>query len=241
MDKINVVLPEGVGDHVVVTVLEGKALDQQPVLAYDITGNILAPGEFLQKRKALGLIDAKNCVVVANAAEGTILLTEWIDSNQQQSLIGGRLKKDHILSQLNINNLEKTYDAKSLGKFLKKFRNYFNDREEFDTLIAALFKFSATVQTKIEDESDARGNSKKALEKAVDNNLPTKFVLKLPVFSGFPEEVFEVEICAEATTDRVSFWMESIDLLSREQSLAEQILKEETDKFQEFGCPVIWK
>jgi hypothetical protein len=235
-----------------IIVREAKALDEQPVIDWTLQGNIQAPGEFLTKRMMIGhellqevdgkhsLIHPANCVVMIDVKNQSIVLIQRTNAETQESTVTGRLKKDHVIDGLQINNLTQTKDAKTLGKFLKKYGNYFSDREEFNGLIDKLFKFSAEIQTTIIAESEQKGNSKNALEKKVSNSLPDRFTLSLPIFNGFPKETIVVEIWTEVTTDRVVFWLESIDLLEKEQEIAKKILDTEAEIFQSFGCPVIY-
>ena len=63
-------------------------------------------------------------------------------------------------------------------------------------LVSDLSTFTATVNSSIERTVKETGDRADSFIQAVNSNLPPRFMLKIPIFKGFPAENLEVETYA---------------------------------------------
>lgn len=188
---------------------EGDALTLQPPKIININGTIQAPQEWLMKRKST--IDPKNSHVVFSYNEMFIKFVVN-ESDHYATTITGKTNINPDLAKFGINSGSKTWTKNELKQFLKMNRAFFNEIDSNLKIVSNLEKFSASVQTQIDDHKDDRGNKKQNLEVKVDANLDLNFVLNMPIFTGQPDSKFQVEICFDVRESAVTIWLESPEL-----------------------------
>lgn len=189
-------LPDGQNT---LNILQGKApaqLDQQAPIKIDITGVIFAPLNFLEKR--VSEIDQHKAHILVNRDKLQIVLIINEDDAYTRGKVLGKLSYSEIFEKLGI-NMGKRWSPEQLGQFLKLNRSFFTVREEGMNIVNALKKFDGNVTQKIDRETNEKGNRTASFKQAVESNIPEKFNMKLPIFSG--GEAQEIEIETYATID----------------------------------------
>ncbi len=206
MEKIEVNLTETQKELVI---REGSALKLQEPKIVEINGTIEAPQEWLRKRK--DKIDCKNSHVIFSYI-GMFIKFVVNESDHYATTITGKTNINPDLLKFGINSDAKKWTKNDLKQFLKMNRAYFSDIDSNMKIVTNLEKFSASVQTQIDDHKDDRGNAKKSLEVKVDSNLDLNFSLSMPIFTGQPDSKFLVEICFDVRENAISIWLESAEL-----------------------------
>ena len=199
-------LPEGQNT---LTLLKGEApkrLDDLKPVKIDIVGSISAPLNFLQKR--VGDIDQHKSHILVNRDSAMITLIVAEDDAYNQGTVKGTLKYSDIFVKLGINT-EKEWQPERLGQFLKLNRSFFESREENLAVVSALKQFNAKVNQSLQRETNEKGNRALSFRQVVDSNIPEKFRLKIPVFSGGELHSIEVETYANVDGQDVTIMLQS--------------------------------
>ena len=203
---ITVNLPEGQNT---LTILQGLApaqLDQQAPVKIDIKGVIYAPLNFLDKR--VKDIDQHKAHILVCRDKLQILLVINEDDAYTRGRVLGELSYSEIFLKLGIND-GKAWIPEQLGQFLKLNRSFFVNREENMKVVAALKSFSAKVNQDVQRETNEKGDRSFKFKQAVDSNIPEKFKLKIPIFSGGDSVEIEVETYATIDGTDVSIHLQS--------------------------------
>lgn len=216
-----------------IAILHGEARKQEYPVPFEINGNLMAAVEYLRSCKEN--LDNQDTFLQVFPDSHSIKFTIGKNS-EYKNQVSGSMKKAAKLSKLGV-NADKNYAPKELGKLLKQYKEYIHP-EDFK-VVGKLISFQGKVTTTIEDHSSQKGDVKKLLEKVVDSEVPPSFRLTIPVFNGYPEQTFVVELWGEATSNSVEFYLESVELLSLEDRISDEALKEVSDEFRDFGCPVM--
>ena len=181
-------LPQG---QDTLTILQGVApaqLDQKAPVKTDIKGVIYAPLNFLEKR--VGDIDQHKAHILVCRDKLQVLLIINEDDEYKRGKVLGQLAFSEIYLKLGINS-GKAWIPEQLGQFLKLNRSFFVSRDENMKVVSALQSFSAKVN------------------QDVHSNIPEKFKLRIPVFSGSASEEIEVETYATIDGTDVSIHLQS--------------------------------
>jgi len=220
------------------TVLEGKALELQQPVKIAINGNIKAIGDFIAKRyagregKKLQEIDKDLAIVIIDAVEMNMRLL--LDANDIFGTeINAWLELTPELKNFQINE-NKQFTREDLVKIIRFNRRFFEAGTHGD-ILASYLKLQLTGTTELTAASDNRGNKEASFKKLINSqNVPTEFVLELPVFKGFGPERFRVEVCMEATDASVRFWFESVELAELIEVRKQEIFNKELEHCQDF-------
>ena len=199
-------LPEGQNT---LTILQGLApaqLDQQAPVKIDIKGVIYAPLNFLDKR--VKDIDQHKAHILVCRDKLQILLVINEDDAYTRGRVLGELSYSQIFLKLGINDC-KAWIPEQLGQFLKLNRSFFVNCEENRKVVAALKSFSAKVNQDVQRETNEKGDRSFKFKQAVDSNIPEKFKLKIPIFSGGDSVEIEVETYATIDGTDVSIHLQS--------------------------------
>lgn len=199
-------LPEGQNT---LTILQGEApaqLDQQAPVKIDISGVIYAPLNFLDKR--VKDIDQHKAHILVCRDKLQILLVINEDDAYTRGKVLGQLSFSEIFLKLGING-GKAWIPEQLGQFLKLNRSFFVDRNENMNVVSALKSFSAKVNQDVQRETNEKGDRSFKFKQAVDSNIPEKFKLKIPIFSGGDSVEIEVETYATIDGTDVSIHLQS--------------------------------
>ena len=167
------------------TILTGDAPEQLDVLApvkVDLMGTIEAPLNWLEKR--VGDIDQHKAHVVVNRDKLQIMLVINEDDPYTNGKIVGELKYSEIFLKLGINS-DKQWQPEVLSRFLKLNRSLFLDKTENMKVVTALKQIETKVEQAVSRERQENGNVGLSFKQQVANsNIPERFTLKIPVFSG---------------------------------------------------------
>lgn len=199
-------LPEGQNT---LTLLQGQApaqLDQLEPVKINIKGVIFAPLNFLDKR--VKDIDQHKSHIIVNRDNMQILLVINEDDPYTRGTVDGSLYYSEIFMKLGINSA-KAWNPEQLGQFLKLNRSFFVDRNENMSVVSALKSFTAKVNQDVARETNEKGNRTLQFKQAVDSNIPEKFKMRLPIFSGGDYVEIEVETYASIDGTDVAISLQS--------------------------------
>ena len=200
-----------------ITILQGEALPLLQPRQLKINGNILSVGSFLSNRWGalygleLQRVDRELAIVTVNEAAMTILL-QLNPNDPLGTEVLGKLELTDDLKQFCINQ-NKQFTREELIKLLRFNKRFFQNHDKHAELLKAYQTMQIKTASELKQESDTRGNKWLNFNKTVDSaSIPTEFILYIPVFKGFPQKTFRVEICLDATDSSVRFWFESEEL-----------------------------
>lgn len=167
------------------TILQGDAPEQLDILApvkVDLQGTIEAPLNWLEKR--VGDIDQHKAHIVVNRDNLQIMLVINEDDPYTIGKVVGELKYSEIFLKLGINS-DKQWQPEVLSRFLKLNRSLFLDKTENMKVVTALKQIETKVEQAVSRERQENGNVGLSFKQQVANsNIPERFTLKIPVFSG---------------------------------------------------------
>ncbi len=219
MEKVEVKLMNAPAGNVL-TILEGEALELKHPERIKISGNIESIKNFLAKRytqgttgKLLQFVDRETAIVTADEEAMKIVL-ELDPQNVFGTSVTASLEFTKELEQFKINQ-PTTFKREEIVKLLRFNARFFADKEKYTDVLTAFQQFKLSTTADIDESKDTRGNKKAAFEKKIvaDNNMPSEFILSLPIFKGQKVETFRVEICMDSTEASVRFWFESPELV----------------------------
>ena len=199
-------LPEGQNT---ITLLQGQApaqLDKKEPVKINIEGVIFSPLNFLDKR--VKDIDQHKAHIIVCRDALQILLVINEDDAYTRGKVLGTLALSKIYKELGINT-NKAWSPEKLGQFLKLNRSFFVDKNEGMKIVNLLKSFEAKVSQDVARETNEKGNRTASFKQAVDSNIPEKFKLKLPIFSGGDFVEVEVETYASVDGMDVSICLQS--------------------------------
>jgi hypothetical protein len=227
MEELNVKLETLSGDTL--KVLQGNILDTKPPEKVNISGDIKSVNTFLGIRLKAGTgkqtIDKSRAVVYVDKKKLTIQLLLDPEDHYGASVLG-TLEKSDELAPFHINQ-NKTFTKEELVKLIKFNKIFFDDASKHAEMLLAFQKVSSTVNIKSNDSADDRGNKERAFVKEVTSNAPTEFILNIPIFKGFENVRFRVEVCLDVTEGSVRFWFESTELHELMQKAVDTIFGQE--------------
>lgn len=219
--------PDGSTQPIVVHQYEGHLPDPINYKKIELSGNIDAVCEFL-KREHLAMVGGVNgkddAIILVDHAKKTITLTVNEFNPTQQIKVVAKLVTHPALEKFGIEtNVRRT--PQELASLLRVNSMYFPNVQEHRELLVKLQRFTAKVNTAVEQSNDSRGNLKDLVDRTVETDLPESFTLEIPVYVGSPKSKFLVFICMEARDKGVSIWLESAELLEIRESQWESAIK----------------
>lgn len=213
MENLNIKLDNPSQELIIRT---GTALPLTPPKKIVLTGNISAISNFLAIRgeegggTGLQRMDGSRAVVIANHRDMTLHL--FLDpENEKGTEVIARLELSDELKAFHINS-QRTFTREELVKLIRFNKMWFEDGDKHSSILSSYMAFDATANTNIAQAGDTRGNKANHITKAVTTNVPTEFILKIPIFKGGNMERFRVEICLDVTDGGARFWFESVEL-----------------------------
>lgn len=218
-------------------VREGQAA---PIIAPEkvhIGGDINTISAYINKRKQTGnaglqSINPERVIVRVDKKEMSIRV-DFDPEDKCGTLIEGRLYESEDIKQFFINK-QKTFTKEEIVKLIKFSRLHFDDHDKHAEVLRAYQSFTAKANTDIKQEADTRGNKISNYAKYVETNIPTEFILNVPIFKGQPKERFRVEICIDVTDGGARFWFESVELNEIIQTRIDEIFSEQLKCCQEY-------
>lgn len=212
MENLNVKIDSPNGTTL--TVLQGNVLDTKPPEKILISGDIKTVNSFLGIRLKAGAgtqtIDKAKAVIYVDKKKLTIELLLDPENHYGAKVLGTLEKSDELLPFCI--NQNKTFSKEELVKLIKFNKIFFDDADKHAEMLLAFQKISSTVNIKSNDSADDRGNKERAFVKEVTTNAPTEFILNIPIFKGFDNVRFRVEVCLDVTEGSARFWFESTEL-----------------------------
>lgn len=168
--------------------------EQTPVT---VVGNIDVVSTYIAAR--VGEVSRFPSHIKVEVAEGNITLV--VDENSPfKSTITGKLELHPDFVKWGINS-GKQYSSSDLAQMIKMNRYMLPSTARAMELVTVFQSLKAKVQKEIELSDDKRGNKTNLQSQVVLNmSIPTDFALKVPIFKGFSEVQFEVEIAINADT-----------------------------------------
>ena len=228
-NEINVTVENGVKELVI---REGQAAPIVQPLKVRLVGTITAPRLFLEKRKSQTDVLLTNVQVDKNKEQGAILLTVN-DKDLYGSTVEGILKINPDLLAFGI-NADRQMGLKEIQKFLRMRRAFFADREQNEAILKKLSEFFARITIEINKKDDRKGNTFDSVKTQVEHEIPLEFTLRMPLFQGFGEADFRVEIVADIADASVRFSLESVELQELITTTKEAIIAKELEAFADF-------
>lgn len=222
-------LPEGQNT---LTILQGdapKQLDNAAPVKTDIKGVIFAPLNYLDKR--VKDIDQHKAHILVCRDKLQIVLIINEDDAYTRGTIMGQLTYSDIFTKLGI-NAGKAWIPEQLGQFLKLNRSFFVNRDENMKTVSALKNFDAKVDQQLKRETNENGNRAYSFRQAVDSNIPEKFKLKLPIFSGGDPIEIEVETYASIDGNQVSIQLQSAGANEVTEEIKANVISDVIDKIR---------
>ncbi|GAA4328315.1 hypothetical protein [Flaviaesturariibacter amylovorans] len=220
-----------------IVIREGVALEPKPPRSIRIAGNITAVSDFLSVRRQSGHghqnVDLSKAIVIVNKKDLTIRL-ELDPEDAYGAEVVARLEVSDELKQFGINTTT-TFTREALVKLIRFNKVWFdNDADKHASLLASYMAFNAQASTDMQQASDTRGNRTNNLQKTVNTNVPTEFILNIPVFKGEDPERFRVEICLDVTDGGARFWFESVELHELMQRRTDEIFNAQLEACEGF-------
>lgn len=192
------------------TILTGDAPEQLDILEpvkVDLQGTIDAPLNWLEKR--VGDIDQHKAHIIVNRDKLQIMLVINEDDPYTIGKVVGELKYSEIFLKLGINS-DKQWQPEVLSRFLKLNRSLFLDKTENMKVVTALKQIETKIEQAVSRERQENGNVGVSFKQQVANsNIPERFTLKIPVFSGGDYEEVSVETFVTIDGAQISIALQS--------------------------------
>jgi hypothetical protein len=181
-----------------------KELEPKAPIKTKLSGVIGSPVEYLKKRVATGQFTQERSHLLVNREEIRLSLIINEDDEYNRGQVDGTLMFHPKFIEFGINT-GKVWTPTELGLFFKMNRAFFPDKGVNMKLVTDLMNFSAIVNNKIERSVKENGNRTDNFAQVVNSNLPSSFVLSVPIFNGMDTETLEVETFAKINGREVAF------------------------------------
>jgi hypothetical protein len=219
------------GDEKALVLLTGDFKHPFKGKSINISGAIAAPFDFYANKAIKNnMFDPKDCrlEIKRSLSKMTLFCGE---RDEFDTIITGSLVINPALAAFKINT-EERWDVKTLTRFLKLKKFFFQDRDACDKMIKTLMGFKAKFEAEIEKSDDLKGNTIDSYVTKLTHELDLSYSLNMPIFIGAEPTLFSVEICVDASEPKqVKFWMESVSLAESQESVRDKYINEQRDKF----------
>ena len=206
-------------------------------LNLNVKGVITCIYAFLEKRWCTEQIDKEHTHIQVNRDKLTVtLVTNENDERKMQTIVGS-IQLSRKFTEFHIND-GKLWKPVRLGDFFRINRSYFETKEKNMDLVNLLKSFSAKVQTTIKKELSDNGSVTDNYEKAVDSNLPSSFLINVPIFKGAEPEKLSIETIANVEGNTALLTLISADAECIIEESRDKIINAELDKIRKL-CPEI--
>jgi hypothetical protein len=226
-----------VGDKTAELVIRhGDAAKVYDPVALDITGCIDTVSRFLQNRiEQISTFTAcQQCNIQVNREEGAILLLVN-ETDYFGATIWGKLDVHPDIKKFGINSGEYMSPEK-MANHLKMRKHLFDSQSEYSLVYSALKAFKAKVGQEIDAIKDDRGNYELKKTQAVEHNIPSGFLLKIPLFKGTDKVSIPVEFMVNSSLDVA---LSSTDLIQLTDEIREQLIDNEVKAIQEITKEIV--
>lgn len=238
LDKTQIVLPDGCTE---ITIREGAAVAPLPLKepkSISIDGDIHTISNYVKIRRTeaqgVQVLNPKTIIVEANKNARTIVMKQDPEAHYSTT-VTAKLEASEELRQFGINQ-DTRYDRKQLTRLLKFNRLFFDDKSQYDQVVAGLLKIRFKTTQELQQENDGKGNRVNSDEAhtVAHEGFKDKFTLSVPLFKGFKPAKIEVEICWEVLNSTISFWLESVGLKEATDSAIDGIFDDELANVSDF-------
>lgn len=214
------------GDKGILHLLEGKLPDPENRKTISISGNINAPSEFWNKRKAhLGVIDkyvsengtnydkALSHVIFDHSGQKITLVID--EGSQREITVNGGFVLNPIFKDLGINDPNKAYEnQQELYRALKFAGQIFKSKESHFEMLKSLQNFSGKITKTFNEFNDNKGNAGKSFEIVLDGIVPLDFDISTPIFSGEGKVDLRVIVEVQERNNRPTFYLTCLEFVS---------------------------
>ena len=227
--NVKIAIEEGVKT---VVIREGEAPKISQLENVIIAGCIDSASRFFESRNAD--FQKNKSFTIVNRYNKTInsVLNEDLEFGQYQ--IKGKIEISKDYNDLGINLECVHYTPVKLSQKLKMMRSFFPNASEYNTVVSTLRNLKASINKKVEDLNDQRGNTSRLFEQTVESNMPEQFELNLCLIKGQPNKRFFVSINLEAEGTEIKCFLESIDAKEIIDNLSNELIDIEVEKIKEF-------
>lgn len=207
---------------------QGEALEVQNPLNVNIDGNIDAPSRFVEKRET----KPETSICYFSTTKGEIQLITDDREPFGKYIVTGKIKINPKYKALGINNADVTLPPKALARKFKMLRRMFPSKEEHMRICNILNKFEAKVHKEFEESQSDNGDYKSLKNQIVESNIPSSFLMSVPIIEGEDETTIEVftVIVAEGNTIKCS--LESVDAIEYIEDFFDKRVKDEVKKLE---------
>ena len=220
-----------------ITVREGEAIKVPDVLAplkVNINGTLGAVVEYLSKRVGVGEFSQTVSHILVDREKMCITLVTHESDAYLRREISGKLEMHPKFVEFGINS-STVWTPSELGMFIKMNRAYFPSREENMKLVSILMNFVASVNNKVEKSLKENGDRTDNFSQVVNSNLPSSFIIEIPVFKGFSPMALEVETFAKVSGREVSFVLLSPGAAEQVEFIRNQAIDHELIEIRELA------
>lgn len=239
-NKTIIQLPEGTNEF---TFREGQAPCIRVItpVKYTFDGLLNAPGLFYQKRVAANpeYFNPAKAVVEVDYDQRTIRLLSD-PTHPDGDVITGKIFFESTLAPFHLNR-GSVWKPRDLGIFLRRNRQYFEDKTTGAQLVAELMTLKITTNGQIETSNDDRGNKSALFTQKAVTNIPVTFSLNMPLLSGGEKRTFVVDIHLDVNGSAVDISLESVDLSEKTFDLIIREMDEQIKIFSNSGIPIVYK
>lgn len=219
----------------------GSLPDIPSFAKHDYQGTITSPGDYFN-RKYIEMKSAMypydGMLVTYSVSVSSITFKENVATTIGGQSISGVLKEESNLKSLGINT-KKSYSPSELSDALKMLRVLFGDKQQWTSIVTNLKNFTAEATSKIEKESDDKGNKKDNLIQSLVTSFDLNFDLNTEIFEGFNEkQSFKVEILVNVRSSALEMYLQSVELKELMDSATKTIIQKELSKFKDL-IPII--
>ena len=229
---IQQVMKEAAENGMVLTIREGAASIIHQPESVRITGAIDSPSRFIEKRNALYDKNKSHCLIDRDNKKIELVINEQKEDGFNYE-ITGQLVMSKEFVELGINS-EKKYSPTQLANILKLKRSIFPKIAEHGIIVHTLRNIKATIQKKIEDLNDQRGNTTNVFVQTVESNMPSEFEIELPLIKGEGRFKFPLSVILEVENGDIVCKLESIEAQELIDQIVEKRIDEEIEKIKEF-------
>ncbi len=228
MDKIQINASEGTSE---VIIREGKAVEVFPQKSLEIQGTLKAPADFLE-HKLVNYENVKCHLRVKNSSgELQLFLNE---KDGLRDVITGKITLNPVIAEFGVNNDHK-WGINELRQFVQRKSFWFDTKDEYNKMLTSLQKFKTSVVKIYQNQQSNDGNSKLVLENQVQEaNIINSFKLKMPIYLGYEEKSFNVEIGLDVSSAETRLFLFSEELFHLQEELRVEYIESEIKRFTDF-------
>ncbi len=194
-------------------------------------GDINAPSEFLKHRGTLHKKEECHFIFEREKNFITLILDE---KSHEGGKIVGKLLMNKEIEALGINT-DKMMGHKDVLNLLKFTKHLFATPEKHKKLMDDLKSLKVKIDAEFKDQGDQRGNQNTSLTTKTTTNIALDFTLQAPIYKGFGNRKFKVDIFFEAhSAQNLQFWFESEEFQQLIVNEKEEIFNKKKEEFKDY-------